>query len=531
MADLDVTRWLDKIGVRPLMMLASIIAGIALGVQIWLWVNNSDYQPLYTGLSDRDAAQVADALDASGIPMKLSASGAIEVPAGKVREARLAMAGQALPMGSSVGMEMLQQEQGFGTSQFIETARYQTALETELARTITSMQSVKVARVHLAMAKESAFARDHREASASVLVELYPGRRLEMAQVDAIVHLVSGSVPNLPSGRVTVVDQSGRLLSDNNRDPALAASAAQFDQRRQLETGYVQRIEQLLTPMMGIGRVSAQVAADMDFSVTEEAREVYNPDTRVVRSEQVSENSSRGSSIGTGGIPGATANQPISAAAARGEGGSAADVKNMSRNESRRYEVDRTVSHTRTPSGTINRLSVAVLVDNIPTRKDGGEIEYVPLSEAQLKQVESLVKEAVGFNAERGDTVAVTNQPFLRPEIEALPSAPLWEKPWLQNALKQMLGVLVLLAIGFGVLRPAMKNIIQTQGNIIRNRAAGALSGEVAGTAQPALAGAGMAPARPGLGYDDKLAVARSAVAQDPKQVAQVVKAWVSKDG
>lgn len=529
MADIDVTRWLDKIGVRPLMLIASIVAGTALGIQTWLWVNSSDFQPLYTGLNDRDASRVADALGAAGIPMEYSDSGAIKVPAGRVREARLKLAGESMPMGSAVGMEMLHQDQSFGTSQFIETARYQTALETELARTITSMQSVKEARVHLAMARESAFARDHREASASVLVELYPGRRLEIAQVDAIVHLVSGSVPNLPSGRVTVVDQAGRLLSDNNRDPALAANAAQFEQRRALETTLVQRIEQLLTPMLGAGRVSAQVAADMDFSIKEEARETYNPDARVVRSEQVSANTSRGASSGTGGIPGAAANNPGSADAARA-GGNSTDVRNESRNEARSFEVDRTVSHTKSPSGQLKRLSVAVLVDHIPTRTSDGTVEAVPLNADQLKQVESLVKEAVGFNTDRGDSIAITNQPFLRPEIQPLPAAPLWEKPWLKSAGKQLLGVIVLLAIAFGVLRPAMKNVLQTQGNLIRNRAAGALGGESAG--QPALAVAGPARgAAAALGYEEKLAVARGAVSQDPKQVAQVVKAWVANDG
>lgn len=530
--DLDVTRWLDKVGIRPMMLLGSIIAGIALGIQIWLWVNNSDFQPFQSGLSDRDAAQVADALSAANIPVRFGKSGSIEVPAGKIREARLALASQKLPSGSSVGMEMLHHEQGFGTSQFIETARYQTALETELARTITAMQSVKIARVHLAMSKESAFARDHREASASVLVELYPGRRLEMAQVDAIVHLVSGSVPNLPSGRVTVVDQAGRLLSDNSSNPALAANAAQFEQRVSLETSYVRRIEQLLAPMIGVGRVSAQVAADMDFSVREEAREVYNPDTRIVREEKLSEVSSRGSKNGPGGIPGARANNPATAEDAKAPGGNSTDIRNLSRNESRQYEVDRTISHTRTPSGKINRLSVAVLVDNIPTRDQDGNISYVPLSADQLKQVESLVKEAVGFNGERGDSVAITNQPFLKPEIEPLPDIPLWEKPWLQSSFKQFLGILVLLAIAFGVVRPAMKNVIQTQGTLIKNRTAGALPGDASLPPAAALpAGAPTGGSVAALGYDEKLAVAKGAVAQDPKQVAQVVKTWVSNDG
>ncbi len=528
MADLDVTRWLDTIGVRPLMLVASVIAGIALGVQAWLWVNSSDYQPLYTGLSDRDAGKVADSLNAAGIPMKFSNSGAIEVPAGRVREARLKMASTQVNGGSSVGMEMLHQEQNFGTSQFIESARYQTALETELARTVTSMKSVKVARVHLAMAKESAFARDHREASASVLLELYPGRRLEMAQVDAIVHLVSGSVPNLPSGRVTVVDQSGRLLSDNNRDPAMAASAAQFEQRAQLEASLIQRIEQLLTPMVGLGRVSAQVSADMDFSVTEEATESYNPEPRAIRSEQVSEKSSSNGAVAAGGIPGATANKPDTAASARSP--SAGGAQNVNRNETRSYEIDRTISHTKSPSSQLKRLSVAVLIDNIPTRGTDGTVTSIPLTGEQLKQVDALVKQAVGFNAERGDTLAITNQPFMRPEIEPLPAIPVWEKPWLQSVGKQLLGVLVLLVIAFGVVRPAMKNMLQTQSNLIRNRTAGALPDEDIQTAgQPMLAVPGGSAGA--LAYEDKLAMARGAVSQDPKQVAQVVKTWVSNDG
>lgn len=528
-APFNLPEMMDRLGIRPLMLFASIIAGIALGVQVWLWSENGQRQPLYVGLADRDAAKVARALESAGIPYSMSAGGTLEVPADRLREAKLKMAEQALPMGDSPGKEMLQQDPGFGVSQFVESARYQTALETELVRTVVTVQGVKNARVHLALSKESAFAGSQHDASASVLIELYPGRSLTTAQVDAIVHLVAGSVPSLPADRVTVIDQTGRLLSRNAADPALAQSSAQFDQIRALETSYAQRIERLLTPLTGPGRISTQVAVDMDFSVTEEAQETYQPDPRAVRSEQVSQDNTSANGTGKGGVPGARSNAPASAAVAAPAEAPAADgasAQNQSRRESRQYEIDRTVRHSRSAPGKLRRLSVAVLVDHLPKTDAKGGVKMQPLTKTQLSQIEALVKEAVGFDTQRGDTVAVTNQPFLREQPAPIAPLPLWERDSFWSYGKQGLGLLVLLVIAFGVLRPAMRNALKAAPVRALPTAAMALPGQVGMSDIHAARHQGPT----GVPFEEKLALAKSAVAQDPKRVAQVMKTWVAND-
>uniref|UniRef100_UPI0025D49DB3 flagellar basal-body MS-ring/collar protein FliF n=1 Tax=Nevskia sp. TaxID=1929292 RepID=UPI0025D49DB3 len=284
----------DLPAVRQLMAIAGIALAIAAGITLFFWAQKPNQAPLYPNLGEKDSAEVADALRAAGIEFKLDgASGSVTVPADKVHEARLRLASQGLPKGSSLGMEMIREEQGFGTSQFIETARYQLALETELSRTIGSLMSVKSSRVHLALPKPSAFARSRDQASASVLLELHPGRQLEAGQVASIVHMVASSVPNLQPSAVTVIDQYGHLLTGDGNNSEADASSEQFSFARRVEADYVRRIEQLLAPMMGAGRVSAQVSADVDFSVTEEAREAYNPNPQAIRSEQTSEEATR----------------------------------------------------------------------------------------------------------------------------------------------------------------------------------------------------------------------------------------------
>jgi len=274
----------DVPALRQLALLLGLALAVAGGVALFTWSQQPNYVPVYPGLAEKDAGEVMEALRAAGTPVRLDpASGSVSVPGDKVYEARMKLAAQGLPKGSAQGFEMIQQDQGLGTSQFIENARFQLALETELARTVSSLQPVKAARVHLALPKASAFVRSRDSASASVLVELYPGRQLDQGQVSSIVHIVASSVADLAPASVTVIDQYGHLLTQADPDSSLAQSAVQFDQAHRLEADYVRRINELLTPMLGPGKVSAQVAADMDFSVTEEARESYRPDSAAVR--------------------------------------------------------------------------------------------------------------------------------------------------------------------------------------------------------------------------------------------------------
>src|ERR1700677_1359064 len=301
---------LDTIpGLKQVGLLAGVAAAVAAAIWLVLWSQGQNYTVLYGDLSERESGQVMDALTAAGIEFKLNPPGGVAVPASKVQEARIRLASQGLPQSDSMGIEMLQKESALGSSSMMEAARYQSVLETELARTIIKVQGVQGARVHLALPKPSVFLRDARKATASVLLQLYPGRRLEPGQVTAIVHLVASSVPELSATDVTLVDQAGSLLNSPDENAEAAASTRQLEYTRKLEEGYQRRIIELLEPLVGAGRVRATVTADLDFTVTEETRENYDPQKTAVRSEQTSTEQRRGGD-GTEGIPGALSNEP-----------------------------------------------------------------------------------------------------------------------------------------------------------------------------------------------------------------------------
>ncbi|MCB1747875.1 MAG: flagellar M-ring protein FliF, partial [Gammaproteobacteria bacterium] len=370
-------------------VMVALAASVALGLYVALWARTPEYTVLYTDLSERDLSQVVDALQSNAIPYRMDANGgAILVAADKVHDARLKLAAAGLPRSAGMGFEMLEQEQGFGTSQFLEQARYQRAIEGELSRSIAHINNVRAARVHLAVPKQSAFSRTRREPTASVIVDLYNGRRLEPHQVGAIVHMVSASVPSMSPDQVTVIDQQGNLLTDTaGGSDELVLSAKRFEYTRRLEESFVDRIEAILMPLVGPDGVRAQVTADIDFTTTEQTRESFNPDLPAVRSENLIEEERRGGG-GPGGVPGALSNEPPAAAtapeqvgAADGTGqqattASAAANGNRRSQTTRNYELDRTISHTRPATGTVRRLSVAVVVRNpAPTAAADGAAE------------------------------------------------------------------------------------------------------------------------------------------------------------
>src|SRR5277367_1732655 len=299
----------DIPGIRQVGLLVGVAAAVAAAIWLVMWSQGQNYTVLYGQLSERESGQVMDALTAAGIEFKLNPSGAVSVPESKVQEARIRLASQGLPQSDAMGIEMIQKDSAFGSSTMMESARYQSVLETELARTITKVQGVQGARVHLALPKPSVFLRDARKATASVMLQLYPGRRLDPGQVAAIVHLVASSVPELSANDVTVVDQAGSLLNSPDESADAAANTRQFEYTRKLEESYQRRIVELLEPMIGPGRVRATVTADLDFTVTEETHENYDPQKTAVRSEQTS-NELRKGGDGAEGIPGALSNQP-----------------------------------------------------------------------------------------------------------------------------------------------------------------------------------------------------------------------------
>ncbi|MEM7564419.1 MAG: flagellar basal-body MS-ring/collar protein FliF, partial [Pseudomonadota bacterium] len=300
--------------VRHFGKLIGLAAAIAIGTVVVMWSAEPNYAPLATNMSGKDAAQIADTLMSRDIEFKLDANtGAVLVDQSKLAEARMLIASQGLSQGSVKGLEMLQQDQGLGTSQFIETARYNHALEAELVRSVESLRAVEKARVHLAIPEQSIFIRNRTRPSASVMVRLHPGRVLNRGQVEAIVQMIASSIPMLESSEVKVVDQFGRLLTDD-ADEGMAQTTRQFDYTRKLEDSYVDRIINLLQPIIGEGKVNAQVAAQLDFSAVESTREAFDPERSVIRSEQINEEESRSFSQALG-IPGALSNQPPEATA------------------------------------------------------------------------------------------------------------------------------------------------------------------------------------------------------------------------
>ena len=539
---------------RQLGLLVGLAASIAIGVYVVLWSQEPGYRVLYNNVPDRAASEIAQTLQQAGVKHRFDPeTNSLLVDAADVHKARMQLASSGVSIDSDQGFELLDKEEGFGTSQFLQTARYQRALEGELARTINSISVVRAARVHLALPRQSAFVRQQKKASASVFVDLASGRSLTEQQVASILNLVASSVPNLDVDQVTVVDQKGRLLSGGERSHDLALTSSQFDYTKKLEDEYIRRIENILVPVVGSENMRAQVVADLDFTVTEQTQESFNPDQPAVRSEQRFEEKSNGNSQPVG-IPGALSNQPPGAATVPQQAGGqnagqaiegANSVPTNSRSRATlNYELDRTISHTRRTPGSIRRLSVAVVVNHklAPVAatqtanaeeeaapEEGGAtnstMQLTPLSTEELARLTSLVKDAVGFNALRGDTVNVINAPFAPvPEVEALPEPSILDAPWLATLIKQVVAGLAVLLVVFGVLRPVMRSLAQysVQKKQVEQE-------ERLAEDQLTLGESGERLPKP-RGYEANLNMAKGMAQQDPKLVAQVIKNWVTNE-
>ncbi len=522
--------------------LLAIAASIALGGYVLMWAQSPNYQVLFSGMQPVETSEVITILQQSDVQYKLDpASGALLVPSSEIQSLRLKLAAAGLPRSASQGMDMLDEEQGFGTSQFVERARYQRAMEEELARSISEIYNVSSARVHLATPKQSVFVRERKKPTASVVVNLYAGRSLDRGQVSAITHMVSSSVPNMSSKDVTIVDQKGNLLTNGEQEEGVAMSDSQMQYTQKLEQRYIRRIEDILSPIIGMDGVRAQVSAEVDFTVTEQTQERYNPDLAAVRSEQIQEDSRLGNGV-VGGVPGALANQPpgggIAPEEATGEDGTVNQTRNAgrsSKSSTRNFELDRTISHTRLAPGAVRRLSVAVLVDEHRTVDAEGNVVSRPLTENEMTRINALVMDAIGFNKARGDSLNVVNAPFVIPAAaEPLPALPIWEQAWVWDVAKQVLGGLLVLFLIFGVIRPAFKDmnkipVTDAAGNGgagAGEQAAAIAAGSAAGVSADEIAQITTGSAD----MEEKMSNVRSLVQQDPALVAQVVKNWTASD-
>ncbi|MGV8712034.1 MAG: flagellar basal-body MS-ring/collar protein FliF [Nitrosomonas sp.] len=532
---------------KKLGLIMASAAVIAVLVGALMWSQTPEYRVLYNNVADQDGAAIIGALQQMNVPYKFSSNGgAILVPEKQVHEVRLRLAGQGLPKGNLPGFELME-NQKFGSSQFLEQVNYQRALEGELARSIQSLSAVQSARVHLAIAKPSVFSRDKQQPSVSVLLNLYPGRVLSVEQISAIVHLMASSVPNLPIKNVTVVDQNGNLLStqhENKQDKSFDAKQLEYIQ--ELEENYIRRIEAILTPITGAANVRAQVTADLDFSRIERAEEIYRPnnsetDVASVRSQKTFESTTTGSKT-DGGIPGALTNRPpdpasapIDAKAGNNEANDKAPPlpTDKKKESTINYEVDKTVQHTQQSTGSIKRLTAAVVVNYRKKIDENGEVANEPLSEDEIKEINSLVKEAMGYNEKRGDSLTVTNSVFTTEPVTIL-DAEFWKDPEVimlaKDVGKQLLIAAVVLFFLLKIVRPSLKSFAQslpTPPPALANKASaealpGQLSEQVDGIAAQAVQKAI---------FDENLKRAKQLALDQPTIVANVVKDWVSKNG
>ena len=539
---------------RQVGLMVGLAASVAIGFGVVLWSQEGDFRPLYGSMDNLDANEIMNVLDTDEIKYKLdSSSGALLVEADQLHRVRLKLASRGFGAQSPVGMEMLDQEQPLGTSQFLETARYRRGLEGELARTISSIHAVRSARVHLAIPARSVFVRDARKPRASVFLELFAGREISNSQVKAIRNMVSSSIAELSTEDVTIVDQLGNLLSNADTGQDFELAGKQLDYVRKVESKISDRVTSILQPIIGNGNYRAEVTADVDFTQMEQTDEIFNPDLPAVRSEATLEEQRGGAGGAASGVPGALSNQPPEEATVNGSPGAgeagaegAGESKGTSRKQStRNYELDRTISHTRHQVGKLQRLSVAVVVNDLPVKDAAeGEPSTKAWEAAQLDRITQLVKDAVGFNAARGDSVNVINSAFV--QVADLPLADelaIWQQPWFMTTLKQVGGVLFVLILVFGVLRPVLRNLsagvktVPALNDASTKERSASLQSSMADDMmdnEPAVTlssggDAAMLP-NPAGSFDQQLDSIKSMIADDPDKVAQVIKKWVADD-
>ncbi|MFC4161688.1 flagellar basal-body MS-ring/collar protein FliF [Chitinimonas lacunae] len=539
---------------RKILIIVAVAALVAAAIGVYLWTRDPGYKVLFSNVSDRDGGQIVQSLQQMNIPYRLDAGGVISVPADQVYDVRLRLASQGLPKGGSVGFELLD-NQKFGISQFGEQVNYQRAIEGELARSVESLSAVQTARVHLAIPKQTVFLRDQQKPTASVLLTLFPGRALDSTQVAGIVHLVSSSVPDLPVKNVTVVDQNGTLLSAIPELGGAGPGNTMLNQRQlayvhQIEQMLSERIQKILEPIVGVDNVKAETTAQVDFAEVEQTSESFKPNSppnaSAIRSEQTAEG------IGTtgpqpSGVPGALSNQPPGAATAPitlpnppGVAVNTGQGQTSHKESTRNYEVDKTIQHVKNPVGTVKRLSVAVVVNyKRVTQKDGG-IKSVPLTQAEMNQISNLVREAMGYNKDRGDTLNVVNAAFADRVLE-VEGKSFIEKlteyliAHTADIVKVILIALVLAYLLFGVVRPILRDVIrpkqEQRAALAGEEGAVALTAEELAQSEVEAEAVAEAEATAQLAaFSELMQRAKDMAKEDPRMVATIIREWLNTD-
>lgn len=508
--------------VRQIMLMLLLAGGVALGVSVVLWSRGNNFTVLYSNLSTQDISEITAALESAKLDYRIEpGTGYLAVPESSLQETRLHLASLGLPRASVAGYDILSEEFSLGTSNFIEQARYNRALEQELVKTIKLLRGVRDVRVHISIPKQSSFLRSSSKPSASVMLDVVGTGSISDMQIAGVGHLVASSVAGLKSEDVSIVDQKGNLLSGNGDDP-LGSSNEQLKYTRSLEQEYTQRIIDILTPIVGPDNIRAQVTADLDFTMIETTEEAFDPASRVVRSEQTLEENRGGGRPQPGSL--SPAPPETGAAEETAEANAQAGNGQSRLNTTRNYEIDKSTSYIRRTPGTIRRLSVAVLVD-----LNAAETSDPQAAEARIERLSQLVKDTIGFDPDRGDSVNVVDERFSQPVIPEEPQMieEIWQSPMFESTLKQLAASALILLLVFAVFRPALKSVLSPITTREISPAPGLTHDGGEGGEEVALAIKKM-PSR--SVYDENLSLAQTLVANEPARAARMIKEWVGSD-
>lgn len=552
-----MARLAERFSALPPMRKAWLAGGLLLFLALVglsaVWSARPDYRVLFSNLNDKDGGAIVAQLSKMNVPYRFSeGGGAVLVPADQVHDVRLKLAQTGLPKGSTVGFELMDNAR-FGTTQFQERLNFQRGLEGELVRSITALSAVESARVHLALPNQNGFFRDQQKPSASVLLTLHGGQTLDRAQIAGIVHLVSASVPELSPKSVSVLDQTGAMLSDSGDGAGGGLDSNQVQHVARVEALYTKRILDILEPIVGRDNLRAQVTAELDFSQSESTTEEFKPNQggvpAAVRSAQVSENGAGGAGgLLASGVPGAATNQPQAAASApingaaqtlqtaqAGQGGALG--AGGRRDAVTNYEIDKTVRVVRAATGGVRRLTVAVVVNHRSTTDKKGQTQSQPLTPEEIDKLLALVQETVGFSKERGDSVKVINAPFRAPAQDKLEPLPLWKQPEVLEMVRTLAVPLVLgllgLALVFGVIRPVLRDI-RVDKELETAKLTSQLNAVVDDVTElPALSGGEALAALPAPAVelsdsDKRLEAVRQMVRTNPASVARILRGWAN---
>lgn len=537
--------FMDTLGsadmMRQMALVVVLVICVAIAIFILIWSQEADYRPL-AKMETQELIETLDYMDANQIDYKLEGN-TVYVRTDEFQTIRLGMTRQGLNNPTETGTDIIMQDMGFGVSQRVEMERLKHAREQQIASTIQDMSSIQKVRVLLAMPKENVFARREKKASATVVLTAKRGSVITGEEVDAVVDIVASAVQNLDPSKVTVTDSNGRLLNSGSQDSLSARARKEYEIERQREQEYLEKIDAILIPVLGIGNYTAQADVSMDFTAMEQTQRSYNPDLPAVRSEMIVEENSVGG--GVGGIPGALSNQPPLDSNIPENATGAASQQTMpgrtAKESTRNYELDTTISHTKKQSGVIRRLSVSVAVDYMQVAGEDGTMTPSPRKQEEILNIRRLLQGGVGFDVTRGDSLEVVSVPFMRMDTGEVEDIPFWKDPELLPIIKLIIGGLVIIVLIIFVIRPMLRRLINPdetkevddfdadEGLDLGDDTISMLStdfdeGQVGFAADGSLM-------LPDLHKDeDVLKAVRALVANEPELSAQVVKGWLMQD-